>query len=40
MEHLALDLCDDPETFLGWGHPGIGPVGEEIGDMFGIDIGL
>lgn len=40
FEHLALDLCDDADSFLGWGHPGIGPAGEEIGDMFGIDIGL
>lgn len=40
MENLALDLIDDPEAFLGWGHPGVGPAGEEIGDMFGVDIGL
>jgi uncharacterized membrane protein YjgN (DUF898 family) len=40
MENLAVDLCDDMEGFLGWGHPGVGPAGEEIGDMFGIDIGL
>lgn len=40
MEHLALDLTDDAEGFLGWGHSGISPAGEEIGDMFGIDIGL
>jgi len=40
MNHLALDLCDDIDGFLGWGHPGMGPAGEEIGDMFGIDIGL
>ncbi len=37
---LTLNLCDDMEGFLGWGHTGIGPAGEEIGDMFGIDIGL
>lgn len=40
MENLSLQLCDDMEGFLGWGRRGIGAAGEEIGDMFGIDIGL
>ncbi|MBT0664356.1 zinc-ribbon domain-containing protein [Geobacter pelophilus] len=40
MENLAVALGDDMEGFLGWGHTGVGPAGEEIGDMFGIDIGL
>ncbi|GAM11079.1 inner membrane protein YjgN [Geobacter sp. OR-1] len=40
LENLTLDLHDDLEGFLGWGHQGVGPAGEEIGDMFGIDIGL
>jgi len=37
---LSLDLKDDPGGFLGWGHTEIGSAGEEIGDMFGIDIGI
>jgi uncharacterized membrane protein YjgN (DUF898 family) len=37
---LGLDLKDDPEGFLGWGYAEVGSAGEEIGDMFGIDIGI
>lgn len=40
FENLVLHLNDDPESFLGWGHRQVGAAGEEIGDMFGIDIGL
>ncbi|UFS68591.1 DUF898 family protein [Geomonas sp. RF6] len=40
MDHLALELNDDHDSFLGWGHQRIGSTGEEIGDMFGIEIGL
>ncbi len=40
FENLTLNLCDDMEGFRGWGHSGVGPAGEEIGDMFGVDIGL
>jgi uncharacterized membrane protein YjgN (DUF898 family) len=38
--NLSLHLNDDMESFLAWGHAGVGAAGEEIGDMFGIDIGL
>jgi len=40
MENLALELNDDHDSFLSWGHRDIGSTGEEIGDMFGIEIGL
>lgn len=40
MDNLSLKLCDDMEGFMGWGRREVGPAGEEIGDMFGIDIGL
>ncbi|WP_243370296.1 DUF898 family protein [Geotalea sp. SG265] len=40
FENLSLLMKDDPESFLGWGHAGVGAAGEEIGDMFGIDVGL
>lgn len=37
---LTLELQDEPEGFLGWGHAEIGSAGEELGDMLGIDVGL
>ncbi|WP_230199010.1 DUF898 family protein [Geotalea daltonii] len=40
FENLSLHLKDDMESFLGWGNANVGAAGEEIGDMFGIDIGL
>lgn len=40
LKNLSLNLNDDIEGFLGWGHTGVGSAGEEIGDMFGIDVGL
>lgn len=40
MENLSLQLCDDMQGFMGWGRREVGPAGEEVGDMFGIDIGL
>ena len=40
FDNLSLHLKDDIESFLGWGHAETGAFGEEIGDMFGIDIGL
>jgi uncharacterized membrane protein YjgN (DUF898 family) len=40
LKNLSLKLNDDIEGFRGWGHTGVGSAGEEIGDMFGIDVGL
>ena len=40
FNNLSINLKDDMESFLGWGHATVGATGEEIGDMFGIDIGL
>ena len=37
---LTLELQDEPEGFLDWGHAEIGSAGEELGDMLGIDVGL
>jgi uncharacterized membrane protein YjgN (DUF898 family) len=40
METLSLELKDDPQSFLAWGHAEVDAAGEEIGDLFGIDIGI